>query len=216
MTTHEIREILPAIGSYLDDGGDIHSLADDPDGFEVGGPATFGHLADGESAVVDGREDFSGLESVDIVEGVSVDLGERAINLLAAVDAYSHASMLSGLLSSSNRTKIVQYGGEDAIRRAIAQSNERANKALRIGTGIEAMLANRDMSADEYGLPYDEQRATDDLVAFRYWMRSTMTSAGAIRRDGASAKEKIDRHKEIARNRAKFRRRMARQVKQSV
>jgi hypothetical protein len=212
MTTHAIREILPAIDSYLDEDGDIHSLADDPDGFEAVGPTTFGQQADNESAIVDGREDLSGLESVGDVEGVSVDLGERAINLLAAVDSYNHASMLSGFLRSNNRTKIAQYGGEDAIRRAITRSNDRGRKALRRGTGIDAMLANPEMAADEYGAPYDELKATDDLVAYNYEMRTTMTAAGAIKADGASAKEKIDKHKEIARNRAEFRRRMARQV----
>lgn len=211
MSRYSQKETL-FTGDYIDNDGDVRSPDDNPEGFEAVGYTPKGSDYTREDAVTD---EYDQLE-LEIPEneqlGVHVSLGMRATNLLAAIDAFSHVSMLQGFLRSNNRKKIIEYGGEEAISRAISRSNERGSRALRAGTGIDAMLASPDLVPDADGTPYDEGLAANDLAQYKFAFRDSLTAYGTQRLDSASAKEKVDKQKQIERNRATLRRQLAQQI----
>jgi hypothetical protein len=209
---HTPVEMLPAVSSYIDDQGDIRHVDDNPDGFDAMGHIPKGQVENPEHAVIDEwyHPDREVPESEEL--GVYVGIGERAVNMLEAVKAYNHASMLRGLLRTKNRKKIIEYGGEESIRRLITQYTERGRKALSAGTGIDAMLQKPDMILDGYGMPYDKSQASDDLVQYQFQLRDEMTAFGAQRHDDYTARQRLEKTHEIERNRDAFRKRMARQV----
>ncbi len=210
MTKHEntVSEILPVIESYVDDEGDIRHIDDNPDGFAAEGytPKGVDYFRNDAVVATDHETDTP------VVLGVSVDLGLRATNLLLATDSFAKASMLRGFLRANDREKIREYGGEPAIQASIGRNLERGRKALRAGSGIDAMLADPDMVPDEYGLPYNAQQATDDLVMTQRDFRETYTAEGVRVMQNATAREKIQKSKEINANRHSFRRVLARQA----
>ncbi len=193
-----VKERLPAIQSYLDDEGDIHSIDDDVTGFDIEGASYY--------------DEFAEQDKVPVEPGVSVDLGLRATNLLLATDSFAKASMLRGFLSANEREKIKAYGGEPAIQASIRRNLERGRQALRIGSGIDAMLAHPDMVPDEYGLPYNDQQATDDLVMAQRDFRNTYTAEGVRTMQDATAREKMEKGKDVNAKRHAFRRALTRQV----
>src|SRR4051812_33681884 len=106
-TTHSpsVTEYLPSINSFLDDEGDVRPIDDDPAGFDAVGHTPKYSDFYRDDAVSDARYDYDSTN----VDGPSVHLGQRAIKLLQAVDMYSSASKLQGLIDSKDRPRIATY-----------------------------------------------------------------------------------------------------------
>lgn len=210
-TTHSLSDIeyLPALQSYLDDEGDIRPIDDDPSGFPVVGMTPkYSDFFSGDAE--DGVNYEHGSTDVD---GPSVHLGQRAIQLLHAVDMYSSASMLQGLIDSNDTIKITVYGGEQLLKQRIARKKKMGTEALRAASGVDAMIGSPIDFTDELSSSYAMQDADDEMVQIRRAFVDTYTGDGIRHMTNASVAEKQQKKKDIESARNNLRKTLARQVK---
>lgn len=199
--THK-ESLLTVPSDYQDSEGDVRHIDDNPDGFDAEGKNASNTFYERRSAAERAHADYAEIAEEDDVPGVSVNLGERAVHLSAALDAYSKISMLNGLLRSGNSRQIRKYGGEAAIRRAITKHGETGRRSLREGTGINAMLERPHLILDDEGGEYDELKAHDDLVTEQYGFKTAYTAEGVRNMSSdTSARDKRDKVKAITKAR---------------
>lgn len=204
--------------SYIDENGDVLPAANVDDGFDAVGSNVYLNDEYNErrarAALQQEREaaweEEANREAEDI--GVAVPLGERATNLTAALNWYTAASKLQGLLDSNDGKKIQAYGGRDGLKKAIQVRMNEGKKALAVGYGIDRMLAKPDMVPDEDGFPFDELQAQYLLVMLQRSFINTYTAEGVRREQGLTAAERRERLKAISQNRQAFHRSLRAQL----
>lgn len=205
MTYSSQNEFLSSNDNYITEDGDVRPIDDNPEGFDAVGHMTPRDYDIEEVQTVDDRYFHEELQSVEYGEGVSVDLGIRAVSLLEALDYYSRASMLRGLINSRNDSLIEKYGGKQNIAKRIKHDVARGRAALSRGTGIDEMLAQPEMFADEDGVSFSEEQAHDMLIGYQCQLRETMTADSHSNSSEISHQDKINAQRRAKVKREEFR-----------
>lgn len=225
-----VKELLPTF-DYIDEGGDIHPLADDPDGFVAVGKgdfSTYEHSPTEASLQLEierflaadhggelSRDDFEPprrphTKHVTVRERELLAIREAHLVRVSEMGAKaaSAASLLAAIDAYCGASELQGMLDSPARR---AKLTEKETLAVKRGIGHQIGVANEHL-ANGWGAHtlreagYSDAEINDRMVPVRKHFRGALTAYGVRESRGLTAAEKVAKLRETTNRRARYRR----------